>query len=100
MSRSRLNVPAPDEHNYHEAAQVQRVQAALKRIDPGDVLAVIDARIAAEADPRQHPLFPLVEFYLDRRIAVDGAAFYDHCKQLVMAAIDSCLDELLEMEDD
>jgi hypothetical protein len=24
-------------------------------IDPGDVLAVIDSRIAAEADPQAHP---------------------------------------------
>jgi hypothetical protein len=99
MSSHHLHVPAPAEHNYHEAHQAQRVQAALKRIDPGDVLAVIDARIAAESDPRQHPLCSLVEFYLDRRTAVDGGEFFDRFKQLVLAAIDTALDDLLELED-
>ena len=96
MSIHRSPVPSPDEHDYHEAAQAERVRRALTQIDPGDVLAILDGRIAAEADPRQHPLFPLVEFYLDRRTAVDGAAFYNHCKQLVLAAIETALDDALE----
>jgi hypothetical protein len=96
---STIHYPDDFEINYHEAAQVQRVQAALKRLDPGDVLAVLDSRIAAEADPRQHLLFPLVEFYLDRRTAVDGGAFFNRCRQLVLAAIDTALDDLLELEE-
>ena len=99
MSINPMHVPEPSQIDYHADCQVRRVEAAKKRIDPGDVLAIIDGRIAAEADPRQHPLFPLVEFYLDRRTAVDGGAFYDHCKQLVLAAIDTALDDLLERED-
>jgi hypothetical protein len=99
MSSYHINVPAPDEINYHEAAQTQRVQAALQRIDPGDVLAVIDGRIAAESDPKAHPLYTLVCFFLDRQRAVDGGAFYDRFRQLVLAAIDTCLDELLALED-
>jgi hypothetical protein len=63
------------------------------------VLSVIDSRLAQELDPRAHPLYPLVQFYFDRQIAVDGDAFYDHCKRLVLAAIDTALDDLLEMED-
>jgi hypothetical protein len=97
MSNHRLQIPSPDDLNYHEAAQEERVRRALKQIDPGDVLAIIDSRIAAEADPRQHVLFPLVEFYLDRRTAVDGGALFDHCKQLVLAAIDTALDDALEI---
>jgi hypothetical protein len=99
MSSYGINVPAPDEINYHEACQAQRVQAALQRLDPGDVLAVIDGRIAAESDPKAHPVYTLVCFFLDRQGAVDGGAFYDTFRQLVLAAIDTCVDELLAMED-
>jgi hypothetical protein len=99
MSSYGINVPSPDEINYHEARQTQRVQAALQRIDPADVLAVIDDRIAAESDPKAHPLYTMVCFFLDRQRAVDGGAFYDRFRQLVLAAIDTCLDELLAPED-
>jgi hypothetical protein len=99
MSTYGINVPAPDEINYHEARQTQRVQAALQRIDPADVLAVIDDRIAAEADPKAHPLYTMVCFFLDRQRAADGGQFYDRFRQLVLAAIDTCLDDLLQMED-
>jgi hypothetical protein len=99
MSIYGINVPSPDEINYHESQQAQRVAAALKRIDPGDVLAIIDARIAAEPDPKAHPLYGLVLFCLDRQVAVHGGEFWDTWKRLVMAAIDTCLDDLLEMED-
>jgi hypothetical protein len=77
MSMFGIDVPAPDELNYHEACQVQRVQRALQRIDPGDVPAVIDGRIAAESDPKAHPLYALICFFLDRQRAMDGGQFYD-----------------------
>lgn len=94
------HMPAPDEINYHEARQAQRVQAALKRIDPGDVLSVIDSRIAAEPDPTQHPLYGLVCWVLDKHVApLDGGQLFDRWHQLVLAAVDTCLDDLLEMED-
>jgi hypothetical protein len=99
MSMYGINIPSPDEINYHDTQQIQRVEAARKRIDPGDVLSIIDSRLAQEPDPRAHPLYPLVQFYLDRQTAVDGGALYDHCKRLVLAAIDSCFDDLLELED-
>jgi hypothetical protein len=99
MSTYDINVPAPDEINYHEARQAQRVQAGLKRIDPGDVLAVIDRRIADEPDPKAHPLYGLVLFCLDRQVAVHGGEFWDRWHQMVLAAVDTCLDEILAMED-
>ena len=99
MSSYGIHVPSPDEINYHEAQQVQRVQRALQHIDPGDVLAVIDGRIAAESDPKAHPLYALVCFFLDRQRAVDGGQFYDQFRQRVLAAIDTCLDEILARED-
>jgi hypothetical protein len=91
--------PEPSQIDYHADLQAQRVQTALQRLDPGDVLAVIDGRIAAASDPKAHPLYTLVCFFLDRQRAVDGGAFYDTFRQLVLAAIDTCLDELLAMED-
>jgi hypothetical protein len=95
-----INIPAPAEINYHEARQTQRVQAALKRIDPGDVLAVIDSRIAAEADPTKHPLYGMVCWHLEKCLTpLDGGVFYDRFRQMVLAAIDTCLHELLSMED-
>jgi len=99
MSTYGIHVPSPDEINYHEARQVQRVQADKNRIDPGNVLAIIDSRIAAEPDPKAHPLYGLVLFCLDRQVAVHGGEFWDTWKRLVLAAIDTALDDLLEMED-
>jgi len=91
--------PEPSQIDYHAEIQAQRVQRALQCIAPGDVLAVIDGRIAAESDPKAHPLYTLVCFFLGRQRAVDGGEFYDRFRQLVLAAIDTCLDEILEMED-
>jgi hypothetical protein len=100
MSSLGIDVSSPNELNYHEACQVQRVQRALQRLDPGDVLAVIDGRIAAEPDPKAHPLYTLVCCFLDRQRAVDGGQFYDQFRQLVLAAIDTCLDDALEALED
>jgi hypothetical protein len=94
-----IDVPSPDEINYHEARAQQRVQAAMKRLDPGDVLAVIDRRIAEEPDPTAHPLYGLVLFCLDRQVAVHGGEFFDRWRQMVLCAIDTCIDDLIEMED-
>jgi hypothetical protein len=92
--------PEPSQIDYHADVQAQRVQAALQRIDPGDVLAVLDGRIAAESDPKAHPLYTMVCFFLDRQRAVDGGQFYDRFRQLVLAAIDTCLDDALEALED
>jgi hypothetical protein len=92
--------PEPSQINYHEAQQAQRVQAAKKRIDPGDVLAVIDRRIAAEPDPTKHPLYHLVCWHLEKCLTpMDGGQFFDRFNQLARMAVDTCLDELLAMED-
>jgi hypothetical protein len=99
MSSLGLNVPTPAAHDYHVDLHARRVEAARKLIDPGDVLSVIDSRIAAESDPTAHPLYEMVLFFLDRQPAVDGGQFYDRCRQLVLAAIDTCLDDVLELED-
>jgi hypothetical protein len=96
MSSYGIHVPAPDEHDYHADREQQRVEAAKKLIDPSDILSIIDSRIASEPDPTQHPLYGLVLFYLDRQVAVHGGEFWDTWKQLVLAAIDTALDDVLE----
>jgi hypothetical protein len=52
---------------------VRRVQRALQQIDPGGVLVVTDARIAAEADPARHTLHQPVGWRLERQLTpLDG----------------------------
>jgi hypothetical protein len=91
--------PEPTQIDYHADVQAQRVERARKLIDPGDVIATVESRLASEADPTQHPLYGLVLFCLDRQVAVHGGEFWDAWKRLVLAAIDTCLDEVLAMED-
>jgi hypothetical protein len=101
MSSLGLHVPSPDELNYHEAQQAQRVQRALQQLDPGDVLSVIDARIAAQPDPTQHPFYAMVCWHLEKCLTpVDGAAFFDACRRLIIDAINVCLDEALARGED
>jgi hypothetical protein len=100
MSSYGINVPSPDEINYHEARRAQRVERARKQIDPGDVLSVIDRRIADEPDPKAHPLYNLVCWVLDKHLGpLDGGQVFDRWHQLVLAAVDTCLDDVLDLED-
>jgi hypothetical protein len=72
----------------------------LKQIDPGDVLAVIDAKIAEHSDPQAHPLFNMVCWFLERQLTpLDGSEFFARFKSLVLSAIETCLDDVLAMED-
>jgi hypothetical protein len=97
MSIYGINVPAPDEINYHEAREQQRVEAAKKRIDPGDVIAIVESRLSQESDPKTHPLYNLVCWVLDQHVApLDGGQLFDRWHQLVPAAVDSAIDDALE----
>jgi hypothetical protein len=89
-------IPEVDQIDYHADRQAHRVARAKALIDAGDVLSILDSRLAQEPDPRAHPLYPLVQFYLDRQTAVHGGEFFDHCKRLVLAAIDTAIDDALE----
>jgi hypothetical protein len=100
MSIDGINVPAPEEHDYHADRQARRVERALKLIDPGDVLAIIDSRIASESAPQAHPLYQMVCWHLEKCLTpLDGSAFFDTCRQLVIDAINTALDEALAAED-
>jgi hypothetical protein len=98
MSTYGINVPAPDDIDYHAARQQQRLQAALKALDVGEVLSLIDSHIAAEPDPQAHPCFGLVNWLLDKQLSVDGGAFWDAWKQLALQAIEQLVDEQLQAE--
>jgi hypothetical protein len=100
MSTYGINVPAPDEINYHEARQAQRVQTAFRALDPGDVIATVESRLSQESDPTQHPLYQLTLFFLDRAHACDGGQLFDDWKRLILAAIDTCLTEALSRGED
>jgi hypothetical protein len=100
MSTHDLPYPPDFDRNYHTDWHQHRVERALQQLDPADVLALVDDRISQLVDPKAHPLFPLVNFLLDRQAAVDGAQLYDALRALVLAAIDTCLDEALAREDD
>jgi len=101
MSSYNVEIPQADEINYHEAQQAQRVERALKLIDPGDVLAIIDGRITAEPDPTQHPLYKMVAWHLEKCLTpLDGGEFFHTFRQLVLCAIDTALDDALEAMED
>jgi hypothetical protein len=95
MSSYHVEIPQADQIDYHADRQVQRVEQAFKTIDPGDVLALVDDRIAQEPDLTKHPMYGLTLFLLDRTTACDGGQLYDDCRRLVIAAINTCLDEAL-----
>jgi hypothetical protein len=98
---STRDTPEPSQIDYHAEIQVRRVERALQRLDPGDVLAVIDGRIAAEPDPKAHPLYAMVCWHLEKCLTpMDGAQFFDTYGQLVIDAINVCLDERLARGED
>ena len=100
MSTYGMKVPSPDDIDYHTDRQVRRVQAALKQIDPGDVLAILDSRIASEPDPAQHPLYHMVCWHLEKCLTpMDGGKFFNDWRQLVIDAINVALNDALELED-
>jgi hypothetical protein len=100
MSTHQIPYPSDFDVNYHAEAQAQRVERALKRLDVGDVLAIIDSRISAESDPKAHPLYKMVAWHLEKCLTpLDGGAFFDTYRRLVIDAITVCLDEALSRED-
>jgi len=98
---SNLHIPYPSDFDQDQLAahHEERRRRALRSLDPGDVIAQVEDLVAQIADPTQHPLYHLVCFHLDVLHAVDGAAFYDGWRQLVLTAIDCCLIDALQRED-
>jgi hypothetical protein len=72
-------IPEADQIDYHVDLHSRRAARALHRIDPGELLAVIDGKIAQEADPAKHPLYATEAIMLDwsQGIAVIKATVAD-----------------------
>jgi hypothetical protein len=86
----------PSQIDYHAEHQVRRTERALKALDPGDVIATVESRLAQESDPRQHPLYHFVCWHLEKCLTpLDGGEFFAHWRRLIIDAINVCLDEAL-----
>jgi hypothetical protein len=99
MSTRHLPYPHDFDIDHAAAHHEERRRRALKALDVGDVLAQVDDLIASEPDPTKHPCFPLVNWLLDRQLAVHGGEFWDAWKRLACQAIDRLVDERLQAED-
>jgi hypothetical protein len=96
---SNRHIPEADQIDYHSDLQVQRVERARKLIHISDVLATLDDLIAQEPSAERHPCFGLAAFLLDHTYACDGGKLFDDLKRLILQAIDTLLDDALELED-
>ena len=68
MSTRHLPYPSDFEVDHTAASHEERRRRALKALDVGDVLAQVDDLIASKPDPTKHPLFPMVNWLLDRQL--------------------------------
>jgi hypothetical protein len=99
MSTRHVPYPHDFEVNHTAAHHEKRRRRALKALDVGDVLAQVDDLIASEPDPMKHPCFPLVNWLLDRQLAVHGGEFWDAWKQVALQVIDRLVEARLQGED-
>jgi hypothetical protein len=100
MSTHHIPYPSDFEIDHAAAHHEERRRRALKALDVGDVLAVIDDTIAREPDMRKHPLYPVVNWLLDRQLTPgSGGDFWDAWKRVACTAIDQLVDERLQAED-
>ena len=99
MSTRHLPYPSDFEIDPAAAHHEERRRRALKALDVGDVLAQVDALIARESNPTKHPCFPVVNWLLDRQLAVHGGEFWDGWRTLCQQAIDRLVDARLQGED-
>jgi len=99
MSTRHLPYPPDFDIDHAAAHHEERRRRALQSIDVGDVLAQLDDLLAQEPDPTKHPCFPLVNWLLDRQLAVHGGEFWDAWKQVALQAIDQLVEARLQGED-
>jgi hypothetical protein len=62
-----MSIPYPPDfdRDYHAEWHEARRRRALTALDPGDVIASVEAALASEPDPTQHPLYHLVCYALE-----------------------------------
>jgi hypothetical protein len=93
---STIHYPDDFDVDYHADWQWQRQQAALRSLDPGDVLAEVDDLIAAEPDPEHHPLYSLAAHALDRTTQPGSAeSLHARLRRLIDHAIERLVEQRL-----
>jgi hypothetical protein len=92
---STRDTPEPSQIDYHADVQAQRVEAALAKINPEDLLAAVMDDLAAQ--PLQgHALEPMILWLLDRAwVPGDGGVLWDRLKQVVTAQVARALEAVL-----
>jgi hypothetical protein len=95
MSSYRINIPSPDEPDYHADLADQRQRRALARIHPEDLLAAVMTDLA-ERPLAEHPMQHLILWMLDRQLTPGhGGELFDGLKQAVRAQVERLLDDVL-----
>ena len=92
-----INVPAPDEHDFHTARHEERRRRALTSLEVGDVISAVEDALASEADPQKHPLCPWPTGCWIAR-GVDGGAFWLAWQVLVDQAIERLIEARMQGE--
>jgi hypothetical protein len=96
MSSLGINMPFPDDVDYHADRRWQREQLALQSLSISHILAEVDSLIAAEPDEQRHPLFSLVANALDRRVmAGTGESLQVRYGKLIDQAIERLVEAKL-----
>jgi hypothetical protein len=102
---SSIPYPRHVDLNLDEEVWAARYAAAVRQLDPGDVIAAVESQVAQIVDPAAHPLYGVVAYYLEAGGPETGrvpwnlealAAAYD---ALVKQALDRLIDAHLQGED-
>jgi hypothetical protein len=106
---SSIPYPPDVDQNLDEERYAPRDALAVKKLDPGDVIAEVESMVAQIIDPAHHPLYGVVRYYLDaggpetgrRRWHLEAlAAAYDRLVQAVLRrVIDATLADVGAWED-
>jgi hypothetical protein len=95
MSSLGIDMPFPDEINYHADRHEARRRLALAKIHPEDLLAAVMADLA-ERPLQEHPLQHVILWVLDRQLTPGhGGELFDGLKQAVTAQVERLLHETL-----
>jgi hypothetical protein len=95
MSSYGINVPSPDEINYHADHEEERRRLALAKIVPEDLLAAVMTDLA-EQPFQDHALRPMLLWLLDRALTPGhGGELWDRLKAVGVTQLERLLDDVL-----
>jgi len=92
---STIHYPDDFDIDYHSDLQWQRQQRALQSLTVSDILAEVDALIASESAPENHPLYAMTAAMLGHATQPGTAeGLWSRYRQL----IDHCIEKLVEQK--